>query len=48
MESNIHIYDFELSEEDMFRIDKLDTKASTIYDKHDPGFVKTICGLKVH
>lgn len=47
MENNIRIFDFELSKEDMLRIDELDTGASTIYDKHAPEFVKTICSLKV-
>lgn len=47
MESNIHIYDFELSKEDMLCLDELDTGASVIYNKHDPEFVKTICSLKV-
>lgn len=47
MDNNIQIFDFELSREDMQRIDELDTGASTIYDKHDPEFVKTICSLKV-
>jgi 2,5-diketo-D-gluconate reductase A len=47
IESNLHIYDFELSKEDMICIDELDMGASTIYDKHDPEFVKTICSLNV-
>lgn len=47
MESNRSVFDFKLSEEDMLCIDRLDTGASTIYNKHDPEFVKTICGLKV-
>lgn len=44
---NMRIYDFELSEGDMQCIDELDTGASTIYDKHDSEFIKTICKLKV-
>lgn len=47
MEENIQIFDFELRTEDMLQIDALDTGRSTIYDKHDPEFVKTICSLKV-
>ncbi|UWD50096.1 aldo/keto reductase [Clostridioides difficile] len=47
MEKNLQIFDFELSKEDMLNIDELDTGASTIYNKHEPEFVKTICSLKV-
>lgn len=47
IEKNIQIFDFELSGEEMELIDKLDTGTSTIYDKHDPEFVKEICSLKV-
>lgn len=48
MEQNIDIWDFELSDEDMAEIAKLDIGHSEIVDHLDPKFVKMLHGLKVH
>lgn len=48
MEENINIYDFELSEEDMENIRKLDVGKSKICDHFSADFVKFIKTLKVH
>lgn len=48
MEQNMNIWDFELSEEDMNEIAKLDIGHSEIVNLDDPNFVKMLHGLKVH
>lgn len=48
MEQNIGIWDFQLSEEDMAQIAKLDLGHSEIVDHSDPGFVKMLHSMKVH
>lgn len=48
MEQNMNIWDFELSEEDMNEIAKLDLGHSEIVNHDDPNFVKMLHGLKVH
>ena len=48
MEQNMDIWDFELSEEDMNEIAKLDIGHSEIVNHDDPNFVKMLHGLKVH
>lgn len=48
MEQNMNIWDFELSEEDMNEIAKLDIGHSEIVNQDDPNFVKMLHGLKVH
>lgn len=48
MEQNIDIWDFQLSEEDMAQIAKLDLSHSEIVDHSDPGFVKMLHSMKVH
>ena len=48
MEQNIDIWDFQLSEEDMAQIAKLDLDHSEIVDHSDPGFVKMLHSMKVH
>lgn len=48
MEQNMNIWDFELSEEDMNEIAKLDIGHSEIVNNDDPNFVKMLHGLKVH
>lgn len=48
MEQNMNIWDFELSEEDMNEIAKLDNGHSEIVNHDDPNFVKMLHGLKVH
>ena len=40
MDENLNIFDFNLSEEDMTEIKKLDTKASQFFDHRDPAMVK--------
>ena len=48
MEQNMNIWDFELSEEDMNEIAKLDIGHSEIVNHDDPNFVKMLHGLKEH
>ena len=48
MEQNIDIWDFQLSEEDMAQIAKLDLGHSEIVDHSDPGFVKMLHSMKDH
>lgn len=48
MKQNIDIWDFQLSEEDMAQIAKLDLDHSEIVDHSDPGFVKMLHSMKVH
>ena len=48
IEQNMNIWDFELSEEDMNEIAKLDIGHSEIVNHDDPNFVKMLHGLKVH
>ena len=48
MGQNMNIWDFELSEEDMNEIAKLDIGHSEIVNHDDPNFVKMLHGLKVH
>lgn len=48
MEQNIDIWDFQLSDEDMAEIAKLDIGHSEIVDHYDPKFVQMLHQLKVH
>lgn len=48
MEQNLDIWDFQLSQEDMEEISKLDVGHSEIVSHDDPGFIKMLHGLKVH
>lgn len=48
MEQNFDIWDFELSDGDMFEISKLDIGHSEIVDHSDPNFVKMLHSLKLH
>ena len=48
IEQNMNIWDFQLSEEDMAEIAKLDIGHSEIVDHSDPAFVKMLHSLKVH
>lgn len=48
IEQNIDIWDFQLSEEDMKSIEKLDMGKSEIVDHFNPEFVKMIHSVKVH
>ncbi len=48
MEQNIDIWDFQLSDEDMEEIAKLDIGHSEIVDHSDPGFVKMLHSMRIH
>lgn len=48
MEQNIDIWDFQLSEEDMAEIAKLDLGHSEIVNHDDPGFAKMLHSMKIH
>lgn len=48
IEQNIDIWDFQLNEEDMKAIEKLDMGKSEIVDHFNPEFVKMIYSVKVH
>lgn len=48
MEQNIDIWDFELEQEDMDRIAKLDMGHSEIVDHSNPAFVKALHGMRIH
>lgn len=48
MEQNIDIWDFELSDEDMKKISKMDIGHSEIVDHSDPKFVKMLHNMKIH
>ena len=48
MEQNMDIWDFELSQEDMAEIAKLDLGHSEIVNHDDPGFVKMLHSMKIH
>ena len=48
MEQNWNIWDFQLEEEDMAQIAKLDIGHSEIVDHSDPGFVKMLHSMKIH
>lgn len=48
MEQNLDIWDFTLTDEEMAVIAAKDLGHSEIVDHDDPGFVKFLCGMKVH
>lgn len=48
MEQNLAVWDFQLSDEDMAEIAKLDIGHSEIVDHSDPGFVKMLHSMKIH
>lgn len=48
MEQNMNIWDFQLSEEDMAEIAKLDLGHSEIVNHDDPGFAKMLHSMKIH
>ncbi|HJA64179.1 MAG TPA: aldo/keto reductase [Candidatus Intestinimonas stercoravium] len=48
MEQNIAIWDFQLSDEDMAEIAKLDIGHSEIVDHGDPKFVQMLHSMKIH
>ena len=45
MEQNMNIFDFELVEEDMRTIEKLDTKKSLLFSHYDPEMVEFLISL---
>lgn len=48
MVQNMDIWDFELTEEEMAEISKLDLGKSEIVDHSDPAFIKMLHSLKIH
>lgn len=48
MIQNMDIWDFELTEEEMTEISKLDLGKSEIVDHSDPAFIKMLHSLKIH
>lgn len=48
MEQNMNVWDFQLSEEDMAEIGKLDLGHSEIVNHDDPGFTRALHGMKIH
>lgn len=48
IEQNMNIWDFELSDDDMQKIAKLDFGRSKIVNHYDPNFVKMLHNLKIH
>lgn len=48
IEQNIDIWDFELNDEDMKAISKMDIGHSEIVNHSDPKFVKMLHSMKVH
>ena len=48
MEQNMNIWDFNLSDEDMAEIAKLDLGHSEIVNHDDPGFIKMLHTMKIH
>ena len=48
MEQNIDIWDFSLTEDEMKKIAEKDLGHSEIVNHEDPGFVKVLCGMKIH
>lgn len=48
MVQNINIRDFELTEDEMAEISKLDLGKSEIVDHADPAFVKMLHTMKIH
>ena len=47
IKENINIWDFELSDDDMKKIDTLDTGKSEIIDHNDPAIIKFILGHRI-
>ena len=48
MEQNMNIWDFNLTDEDMAEIAKLDLGHSEIVNHDDPGFIKMLHTMKIH
>jgi len=42
MEQNFNVFDFQLSQEDMAKIEALDTKQTLFFSHRDPAFVEMI------
>ena len=47
MEQNLNVFDFQLSQEDMVKIQALDTKQTLFFSHRDPAFVEMICQLTI-
>ena len=48
MVENMSIFDFELSDEDIWDIGQLDDQASAFFDHRDPAMVKLLSSRKIH
>jgi diketogulonate reductase-like aldo/keto reductase len=48
IEENFHIFDFELSDEDMAAIATLDTERTSFFDHRNPEMVKRLSGFKLN
>ena len=48
MEQNLDIWDFSLTEDEMKKIAEKYLGHSEIVNHEDPGFVKALCGMKIH
>lgn len=48
MEENLNVFDFALDDEDMVKIQALDTGKSTIYDEMNPKMALSIGQIKIH
>ncbi len=48
MAENIAIWDFELTQDEMEKIAKLDMGHSEIVDHSNPEFVKALHGMRIH
>ena len=47
MEQNLNVFDFQLPQEDMAKIEALDTKQTLFFSHRDPAFVEMICQLTI-
>ena len=45
MIENINVFDYELSDEDMKKIEALDTKESLFFSHYDPATVEMLTGM---
>ena len=48
MEQDIHIWDIELTDEEMAKVAAKDLGRSEIVDHEDPVFVKMLCDMDIH
>ena len=48
MDQDIHIWDIELTDEEMAKVAAKDLGRSEIVDHEDPVFVKMLCDMDIH